>query len=170
MPLGDYVRTGAGALAKGASAIAAAVLQSGRSGTEAAAALASSFPRLSGRIIGGLVRGVQQQLSAGQTSFRGGAVFGGPSLAIIQRGDIPTAQRVLMRAAVTGSEGTVSISNHWVDLQPGETLADAARVVNARLDLIYQGSGSPDLAAELEGQDVVDVSLETLDIQVRQGG
>src|SRR5271166_787109 len=170
MALGDYVETTAGALAKGASAIAAAILQRGGSGTEAAAALSNSFPSLSGQIIGGLVSGTRQQLAAGQTEFRGGGVFGAPSLTVAGVGDIPTFQRVTIRATVTGSDGTVSTSTHVVDQQPGQTLADANATVMGRLSLIYEGETSPELGEELEGEDVVDVETSVVAVEQRSGG
>jgi hypothetical protein len=170
MALGDYVRTAAGAVAKGASAIVAAILNRGGTGQEASAALAQTFPSLSGQVIGGLVSGTRRQLAAGQTQFRGGALAGAPSLEIVGIGNVPTAQRVLIQATVTGSEGAISISSHWVDMQPGQTLENAANQVRGSLSLIYEGTDSPELAEEMEGEEVVDVETRTLLIQQRIGG
>jgi hypothetical protein len=170
MAIGDYVRTLAGVIARGGQAIAAAIFGRGGSGSEAAAALRATFPSLPGNLLGGFVRGVQQQVAAGQTQFQGGALAGTNVLQIVAPGNIGPAQRVLIEATVTGDQGTEAVSQHWVDLEPGQTLEDAADIVKGRLALVFLGTDSPELADELEGEEPAEVTTRVKTIQIRSGG
>ena len=136
-----------------------------------------AFPSLSGQIIGGLTRGVQQQIVAGQTTFKGGALFGAPALTIQQVGDQPTFQRALVQVTLTSADGASAVSHHWVDMQPGDTLSDATARATASVEMILGGIDSPeggltgaDIEDELDNEDVINVSTRVEVVQQRSGG
>src|SRR5271165_709023 len=97
MAIGDYVRTFAGAVAQGASAIVASILNRGGTETEASAALRQTFQRLPQPQIASLISSVGRQLRAGVAQFQGGVQFGGAPLTITQVGDLPTYQQAHIR-------------------------------------------------------------------------
>jgi hypothetical protein len=167
MAIGDYVRTSAGAFAKGARAIVAQALSTGRSGSEAAAALSSAFPRLSGQIAGGIVRGTQQQLAAGQTQFQGGLAFGAPALSVVGTGNIPTQQTVLVRVVVELADGSAIETHHNVRQQAGDSIESARAAAQSMAMKVFASGDYPELQEEAEeGGAQVDVNAYVESVSV----
>src|SRR5271166_2502837 len=170
MAIGDYVRTFAGAVAQGAQAIVASILNRGGTGTEASAALRATFQRLPQPQIASLISSVGRRLSGGQSIFQGGVQFGPPSLVITQVGDQPTYQQALIEVTARTSGGQQITTHHWVQMQPGQTLADAAQRAQATAGTIFASGDYPELEDETEGEDITEVTSRVQVVEQRAGG
>jgi hypothetical protein len=170
MAQGDYVRTFAGALAQGAQAIVASILNRGGSGTEAAAALRSTFQRLPQPQIASLISSVSRGLSAGQSRFAGGVQFGPPALLISARGNQPTPQEALIRVIATTSGGNQVVTHHTVQMSAGETLASAMERAKRTAGIIFGNEQYPELSEEADEEPITSVEAEVEVVYQRAGG